>query len=132
MRTSIALFLLVLITCFLTLFTSCGKGPEAPKEPEKPKHPWDWEPEDPELVQGKKVYSRDCSFCHNEGEEGAPRLGSVKQWTERSAKGMDTLIDNAINGFVGDDGEMPPRGDSPNLTDEEVAAAVKFMVNAPK
>lgn len=116
----------------LTLFSSCGKGPEVDKELEKPEHPWDWNPSGAELNLGKKIYSAECALCHNEGEHGAPRLGSAKKWTERSAKGLPTLIHNAINGITGDDGEMPPKGDSPHLSDGEVAAAVKFMVAAPK
>ena len=39
-------------------------------------------------------------------------------------KGMDTLVQNAINGL----NVMPPRGGNPSLTDEQIRAAVEHMV----
>jgi len=40
------------------------------------------------------------------------------------------LIEKAINGFNGLDGEMPARGGSDYLTDEEMASMVKYMIAA--
>lgn len=106
---------------------------ETPPEPEKaPAHPWDWEPTDSALVAGKQVYLAECSACHNEGEEGSPALTKSKEWAKRSEQGLPTLYDHAINGFIGIDGEMPARGGTPTLSDEEVQNAVRFMVEAPK
>jgi len=42
------------------------------------------------------------------------------------------LLDHGINGFTGSDGEMPARGGTESLTDEEVTNAVKFMLATPK
>ncbi|MEM1443915.1 MAG: c-type cytochrome [Verrucomicrobiota bacterium] len=113
----------------LTLsIVSCSEDNELPKTV----MPWDWEPEEPELVSGKAVYSKTCYLCHNEGEESAPMLTDRSEWEERIAKGEALLIQNAIKGFFGDDGHMPPRGDNKSLTDEEVTAAVRFMIAAPK
>ena len=39
-------------------------------------------------------------------------------------KGLEMLIQNAINGL----NVMPPRGGNPSLTDEQIRAAVEFMV----
>jgi len=100
---------------------------EVPPKKEK-KHLWDWTPEDPELLAGAKIYHDECSMCHNEGEEGAPALTNIKQWEARENKGLPTLLDHAINGFTGSDGEMPARGGTKTLTDEQVTAAVKFMI----
>lgn len=113
---------------------SCGGPAEtATDEPEsKPSHPWDWVPDDPELLSGKKVYLKECSLCHNEGEEGAPALVDAEEWAARSEQGTEPMIRKAIEGFIGPDGEMPARGGSDYLTDEEMASAVKFMVAAPK
>lgn len=104
------------------------------KEPEPPKvvMPWDWEPEDSELVSGKAVYNQTCYLCHNEGEESAPMLTDRSEWEERIPKGEDVLIKNAIEGFFGNDGHMPPKGDNKSLTDEQVTKAVLFMIAAPK
>lgn len=129
--------LLAIFGCPLAFFLAACK-PEAkdtttsaPKK-EKKSHPWDWNPEDAELISGKEVYLQECSLCHNEGEEGAPALTRKAEWDTRSAKGIDVLIDHAINGFIGEDGKMPARGGTPDLSDAQVAAAVKFMVATPK
>jgi len=124
------------IACMFVLgaaLTSCGEN-EKPQEKEvkKPHHPSDWTPEDPVLVKGKAIYKVECSGCHEEGDEGAPALGDLSQWEKRIAKGLDKLTENAINGFIGSDGEMPARGGTDSLTDEEVASAVKFIVNTPR
>jgi len=122
---------------FGALLCSCGSKdkPEEkkPEEAKKESHdPSDWTPEGPDLVKGKAIYKQECSGCHDEGEEGAPPLLDVAQWEKRTSQGLEKLIDNAINGFTGPDGVMPARGGTDSLTDEEVANAVKFMVNTPR
>ncbi len=124
----------ILPSLLLTLLASCSGDPEsaAPASEEAHQHPWDWQPEDPELAAGRQVYLDTCGLCHDEGEQGAPPLGSSKRWAARIDKGEETLILNAIKGIKGDDGTMPPRGDNDELSDADVAAAVKFMIAAPK
>ncbi|MEM9480667.1 MAG: c-type cytochrome [Verrucomicrobiota bacterium] len=111
---------------------SCGGPAKTASDSEKtePAHPWDWTPEDPTLLEGKEVYRQECALCHNEGEEGAPRLNEPEEWAKRSEKGIDAMVRKAIEGFIGPDGEMPARGGSDYLTDEEMASAVEFMVAA--
>ncbi len=115
----------------LVVVSGCSDEPGAaashPKE-EKPHHPWNWQPDDPELAHGRDVYSKTCGLCHNEGEQGAPSLSNAARWKARLTKGPETLVRNAIHGFKGDDGKMPPRGDNDALTDADVTAAVKFML----
>jgi cytochrome c5 len=41
---------------------------------------------------------------------------------------METLHNHSINGFQGDAGYMPPKGGRTDLSDEEVMAAVDYMV----
>ncbi|MFO8024834.1 c-type cytochrome [Thiohalophilus sp.] len=74
---------------------------------------------------GKSVYDSACMACHASGAAGAPILGDKGAWEDRIAKGDDTLFDHAINGFKG----MPPRGGNADLSDEEVKAAVEYMVD---
>ena len=126
---------LVLTLALLTL-VSCKSSPtedsqEASKA-EQEEHPDTWTPTDPILLAGQTIYQNECALCHDEGEEGAPRLSKKSQWTKRSAKGLDTLIKHAINGFDGRDGEMPARGGTESLTDEEVTNAVKYMLAFPR
>ena len=125
-------------TCLMSLacvaLVGCGEEEPAAKPEAKPEKVTvkNWQPDDPELQKGKAVYDATCALCHGDGEEGAPRLNNEKQWAARREKGLDTLIKHAIEGFHGDSGDMPARGDNASLTDEEVANAVRFMVEASK
>ncbi|BBI54884.1 hypothetical protein HORIV_73050 [Vreelandella olivaria] len=65
-----------------------------------------------------------CSACHESGAAGAPIRGDEEAWAERTEQGFATLLDHAINGI----GAMPAKGGNPNLSDEEVEAAVAYMV----
>ena len=78
-------------------------------------------------VDAKSAYTASCFACHGTGAAGAPKTGDKGAWKKRIAKGMDTLVDHAINGFQG----MPPRGGS-SLSDEAVEAVVKYMVKESK
>ena len=42
---------------------------------------------------------------------------------------MDVLYANAINGYTGELGMMPAKGGNPNLSDDEVKAAVDYITN---
>ena len=95
-------------------------------------HPSDWIPGDPLLATGREIYMSECSGCHDEGEEGAPRLSRKEEWDTRMEQGLPVLLDQAINGFQGPDGKMPARGGTPSLTDEEVTLAVNYMLATPK
>ncbi|MEM1083795.1 MAG: c-type cytochrome [Verrucomicrobiota bacterium] len=120
---------LLVIACVLN---ACGKEQAdvapADVEPEKPDHPWDLIPDQPDLVAGRQIYLAECALCHNEGEEGAPALVEAEEWKVRADKGLPVLFDHAINGFIGDDGEMPARGGTDSLSDEEVKNAVRYML----
>ena len=95
-------------------------------------HPWDWVPADPVLAGGRVVYLDEGALCHDEGEEGAPRLTKKDEWLTRMTKGEGTLVNHAIEGFIGEDGEMPARGGSKHLSDDEVVNAVRYMIATPK
>ena len=82
-----------------------------------------------DLAMGKTVYQGKCQACHATGAAGAPKLDDQANWEPRMAKGMDVLVKNAIEGFKGDVGFMPPKGGFASLTDEEVAASVAYMVS---
>ena len=76
----------------------------------------------------KTVYNTVCAGCHGAGVLGAPKMGDKGAWAGRIGQGMATLNNHAINGFKG----MPARGGAANLTDDEVKAAVQYMVDASK
>jgi cytochrome c len=80
-------------------------------------------------MTGQQVYKNVCIACHSPpGVGGAPAFGSLEAWAPRIAQGMDTLIDHALHGFTGDTGVMPKKGERPDLSDEEIIGAVKYMV----
>ena len=78
--------------------------------------------------KGQGVYMNFCSSCHASGIAGAPKVGDKEAWAPRIATGMQTLTDRAITGYQGESGFMPAKGGNAALTDEEVAAAVEYMV----
>jgi cytochrome c5 len=75
-------------------------------------------------VDGEQVYNGLCMTCHAAGVAGAPITGSDQMAQRLSEKGIDTLVTNVINGL----NVMPPRGGNPGLTDEQIRAAVDFML----
>lgn len=83
---------------------------------------------EPKNSAGKMVYEQSCAVCHGHGVAGAPQTGDKEIWAERMVKGMEAVVERAIVGYVGDDGVMPAKGGNMSLTDEEVAAAVHYMI----
>lgn len=81
-------------------------------------------------VDGKSVYDSACFACHAAGVAGAPKQGDAEAWAPRVAKGLETLYSNAINGYQGEAGIMPAKGGRADLSDEQVEAAVDYMVEA--
>ncbi len=71
-----------------------------------------------------EVYSSACAACHDTGAAGAPKKGDADAWSSRIDKGMDTLVDHAINGF----NAMPAKGGCASCSDEEIRLAVELMV----
>lgn len=82
-----------------------------------------------DLALGQSVYEGKCKACHATGAAGSPKLDDKANWAPRIAQGMDTLVKHAIEGFKGSVGYMPPKGGFATLTDDEVKAAVAYMVS---
>jgi cytochrome c5 len=78
----------------------------------------------------KEHYETLCSACHGFGVAGSPRLGIKEDWAERLSKGREMLYRNAIQGFSGETGIMPPKGGFDELSDEQVREIVDFMVES--
>lgn len=89
-------------------------------------------PAEANLEQGAAVYNQSCSVCHSAGIAGAPKSADPEHWNPRIAKGMETLVSHAINGFQGESGMMPAKGGFANLSDDEVKNAVAYMVSVVK
>jgi len=89
------------LACFL-LLVGCSEAP----------HP------------GQATWEANCKVCHAVGLAGSPMFGDKNAWAKRIARGKDSLYQHALEGW----GDMPARGGNPNLTDDEVKAAVDYMV----
>ncbi len=77
------------------------------------------------LEVGKSVFTTKCVRCHANSRFGSPRLKDHKAWRERLKQGEQTLIQHALKGH----GLMPPKGGFRSLTDEEIKAAVSYVVS---
>lgn len=147
---------LVLAVMCMALLSACGKqesktsetatpaaseaAAPAPAAPEaaapapavEEKHAEAEQKHDDENALGKKVFGNVCSMCHASGAAGSPKPGDKADWGPRIAQGMDVLYKHALEGFTGKKGQMPARGGSTTLKDDEVKAAVNYMVDKSK
>ena len=123
---------LLLATLSLVLLAACGKQDAAAPAtaPATASAPVAAPAATPvaENTVGKSVFGKTCAMCHAAGVAGAPKPGDKADWAPRIAQGNDTLYKHALEGFTGAKGMMPPRGGAATLTDDEVKAAVDYMV----
>jgi cytochrome c5 len=76
-------------------------------------------------LTGPQVYNAACFACHAPpGVAGAPALGDAAAWDPRRAQGRDLLVQHALLGL----NAMPPKGGRVDLSDEEIIAAVDYML----
>lgn len=73
---------------------------------------------------GEEVYTGTCTMCHGAGVGGAPKFGDKGEWKVRIGQGVNTLHDHAIVGIRA----MPPKGTCAACSDDEVKAAVDYIV----
>ena len=88
------------------------------------------EPVQKAALSGEQVYKKSCVNCHGTGIAGAPKVGDTAAWSSRIAKGVDVLYNSAIKGISGT--AMMAKGTCGTCTDEELKAAVDFMVSGSK
>ncbi|QLQ34301.1 MAG: cytochrome c5 family protein [Candidatus Thiothrix singaporensis] len=72
---------------------------------------------------GEEVFNAVCTSCHSAGVLGAPKVDDKAAWEPRASKGLDSLLNHAINGL----NSMPARGGDPSITDEELTNAIVYM-----
>ena len=75
---------------------------------------------------GEEVYNAACMACHTTGAGGAPMLGDVAAWADRITKGTEALYASGVDGVPGTG--MIAKGGCMNCSDEEIHAAVDFMI----
>ena len=77
---------------------------------------------------GQKIYKQSCQACHANGVANAPKPGDKAAWAPRIATGMDAMLATAKKGK----GAMPPKGTCMGCSDDDLKAAIEYMVNQSK
>ncbi len=130
-------FTLLLATLSLVLLAACGKqeaaapaaAPAAPATASAPVAAAPAVEPVAENTVGKSVFGKTCAMCHAVGAAGAPKPGDKADWEPRIAQGNEVLYKHALEGFTGAKGQMPAHGANAALSNEEVKAAVDYMVS---
>lgn len=73
-------------------------------------------------LDGQTVYEKGCASCHESGFNGAPRP-VASDWPYAGDFGVEHYTRVAIQGV----GIMPARGGHPDLTDQQINAAVRYI-----
>lgn len=79
-------------------------------------------------ADGKAVYDKTCVTCHASGVANAPKFGDKAAWAPRIATGKEALLGSVVKGK----GAMPPKAGAANLSDDDLKAAIDYMVAAAK
>ena len=74
---------------------------------------------------GEDIYNQSCLACHASGAAGAPKLGDKAAWEPRVALGVEALLSTAISGK----NAMPPRGTCAACSDDDLKAAIEYMLS---
>lgn len=130
---SISLTVMFAVTALLFVACSGKEPPASPSGTALPGLPAEQASLEAVVVQeggevGKKIYGTTCAMCHASGLAGAPKPGDKEAWGVRSAQGRDALYQHAIEGFTGESGFMPAKGGNASIGDDDVKAAVDYML----
>ena len=74
---------------------------------------------------GESLYNTVCQACHAAGIAGAPKTGDQSVWSARLDLGNNVLYQSVIKGK----NLMPARGGATNASDDDIRAAVDFMLS---
>jgi cytochrome c5 len=79
-------------------------------------------------AEGKDVYAKACAVCHTAGVAKAPKLGDKAAWAPLIKQGTDALVASTVKGK----GAMPPKAGNAALSDNDIKAAVEYMISQAK
>jgi cytochrome c len=80
------------------------------------------------LAKAIIVYNKSCKVCHNNGMLGAPKLGNIKDWSQRLKQPKALIYQHAIKGFK----SMPAKGGNLQLDALSVQHVVDYMLDSVK
>ena len=70
-----------------------------------------------------ELYDTYCKACHSVAAAGAPVAFNKRHWGDRMEKGIDNLVNNAVNGI----GNMPAQGSCQECTYEDFEDLISYM-----
>lgn len=76
-------------------------------------------------ADGKAVYDKGCAGCHNNMD---PKLGDKAKWAPIAKQSTDTLVATVVKGK----GAMPPKGGMAAASNDDIKAAVEYMLSKAK
>jgi cytochrome c5 len=79
-------------------------------------------------ADGKTLYGQTCAACHASGLAGAPKVGDKAAWAPRTGGGKGGLVASVVKGK----GAMPPKAGNASLTEEDIGAAIDYMLGQLK
>ncbi len=79
------------------------------------------------LDPAQTLYEENCKVCHADSSMGAPVMGDKVAWGKVTAKGIDKVYANGMNGI----NAMPAKGGA-NLSDKDFKSVVDYMINSSK
>jgi len=79
-------------------------------------------------ADGKAVYDKVCTVCHAAGVANAPKFGDKAAWAPRASTGKDALLASVLNGK----GAMPPKAGAGDLQEDDIKAAIDYLLSAAK
>lgn len=111
----------------LPLMLALLRLPQRPPQPlllRRPPHP---PPRNrpPPSTRPAKSYKSVCFACHATGVANAPKFGDKAAWAPFIKTGMDAMVKVAMQGKP----PMPPKGGAANASEEDIRAAVQYMVD---
>ncbi|OGO93344.1 MAG: hypothetical protein A3F41_01385 [Coxiella sp. RIFCSPHIGHO2_12_FULL_44_14] len=80
---------------------------------------------------GKKIFHEYCAACHAQQPEidiHAPRFGDHATWSAFKALGSEKLFQWTTQGH----GAMPARGGCFECSDEQLKAAIRYLISGTK
>src|SRR5690606_14261206 len=78
-------------------------------------------------ASGKDIYNESCAICHNDGKQGAPKLGDKEAWKPLLNKNIDILVSNVLH-----DGAHAKNAGCKKCSTGELIEAIKYMVSQSK
>ncbi len=77
---------------------------------------------------GEAAYRQYCSYCHDGGTVGAPKIGDRAAWAPRLKQGTDALMESSWKGK----GHMSPRRWRDDLSSEQFLRALVYLLDASR